>query len=51
MAVLLIAVVLVAEEVLAVLTLRPDASLGDEEVGRDGGSCADVAKGRDEGDC
>jgi hypothetical protein len=44
------AVVFVAEEVLAVVTLRPDASLGDEEAGRDGGSCADVAKGRGEGD-
>ena len=47
---MLIAVVLVAEEVLAVLTLRPDASLGDEEVGRDGESCADVPEGPDEGD-
>jgi hypothetical protein len=41
-------VVLVAEDVLAVLTLRPEVSSGDD--GMEGESCAEAAKGRDEGD-
>ena len=47
---MLMVVVLVAEEVLAVLTPRPEVSLGSEEAGMDGESCADVPEGPDEGD-
>lgn len=43
--------VVVAEDVLAViLTLRLEVSLGDENTGMEDTSCAEVAKGRDEGD-
>jgi hypothetical protein len=44
-------VVVVAEGALAVLTLRPEVSACDENTGMDGDSCAEAAKGRDEGDC
>jgi hypothetical protein len=47
--VLLMVVVFVAEDVLAVLTLRPEVSLGDEETEMHDESCAEAAKGRDEG--
>ena len=43
-------VVLVAEEVLAVLTPRTEVCLGDEEAGMDGGSCAGVPEGPGEDD-
>ncbi len=39
-----------AEDVLAVLTLRPEVSSGDENTGMNGDSCAEAAKGRNEGD-
>ena len=48
--VLLMVVVLVAEEVLAVLAQRPEVSACDENTGMDGESCVEAVKGRDEGD-
>ena len=48
--VLLRVVVLVVEDAPAVLALRPEVSAGDENTGMDGDSCAEAAKGRDEGD-
>ncbi len=39
-----------AEDVLAVLTLRAEVSSGDENTGMNGDSCAEAAKGRNEGD-
>ena len=44
----LLVVVLVAEDVLAVLALRLEVSSGDENTGMDGESCAEAAKGRDD---
>jgi hypothetical protein len=48
--ILLIVVVLVAEDMLAVLALPPEVSLGDKNTGRDSESCAEGANGRDEDD-
>jgi hypothetical protein len=48
--ILLMVVVLVVEDELAVLVLRPAVSSGDENTGMRGVSCAEAAKGRDEGD-
>jgi hypothetical protein len=42
--------VLVVEDALAVLVLRPEASSGDEITGIDEEICAEIAKGRDEDD-
>lgn len=47
--VLLLVVVLVVEGGFAVLPLRPEVSSGDENTGTDEESCAEVAKGHDEG--
>jgi hypothetical protein len=46
----LMMVVLVVEDALAVLVLRPEVSLGDEKTGMDGESGADIFAGRDEDD-
>ena len=43
-------VVAVAEDVLAVLTLRPEVSSGNGSTRMDGDSCAEATKGRDKGD-
>jgi hypothetical protein len=48
--ILLMAVVLVAEEVFAVLTPGPDVSVGNEDKGMGGECCAEAVKGPDEGD-
>ena len=48
---LLVVVVVMTENVLAVLALRPEVSSGDERRGMEGTSCAEAkAKGRDEVD-
>jgi hypothetical protein len=48
--VLLMVVVLLAEDALAVLALPLEVSSGDENTGMDGESRAEGAKGRGEGD-
>ena len=46
----MVMVLLMMEDVLAVLALQPEVSAGDENTGMDGDSSAEAAKGPDKGD-